>query len=166
MIKSVSTILMIIIWMIIVGCSQSGNYPVTSDLQVNEGTQITSQAVSGSNEFLLGYYDVYFDLQTSSFEAVLNRNASFTLNIVPFLNKMAIPKNGITFDSIVIHNDDPAFLGVDVTFSVYHPFPGYPQYDAYDMRGVLIGNGAGVLQYGGLRTAEHTVDLWMKNPDG
>ena len=147
-----------------VGCSNNGNLPV---LPSGDQTEMsTGASVQPSSDWLLGYYDIYFDIQDGTFEAVENRTTSFTLNIVPFLNKMMIPMNGITFDNIVIHGDDPAVLGVDVEFSVYHPFPGYDQYDAYDMRGVVIGNGSDSLAYNGSRIARRGTDLWMKNPDG
>lgn len=150
---------------LIAGCSRRTANPVASD--TTAGTdEIQFQAITTGNHYLLGYYDVYFDMESETFDANLNRSASFTLNIVPFLNQMTIPQNGITFDSIVIHNDDPSFLGVDVEFSVYHPFPGYAQYQAYDMLGVVIGNGSGTLEYNGLRYPVHGTDLWMKNSDG
>ena len=114
----------------------------------------------------MGYYDIYFDLKSQTFNVVENRTAGFTLNIVPFLNLMTIPMNGITFDSIVIHDDDPSFLGVDVEFSIYHPFPGIPQYNAYDLLGVVIGDSSRTLSYDNLKVAKHGLDLWMKNPDG
>ena len=145
-------------------CSNNSQQPVLPDTK-GDLTSATSSFENG-NSFLLGYYDVYFDIGTAEFEVIENRTASFTLNIVPFLNQMTIPQNGITFDSIVLHQDDPSFLGVDVEFSIYHPFPGYDQYDAYDLRGIIIGDGADTLMYDGLRTARHGTDLWMKNPDG
>ena len=147
------------------GCQGGVENPTTppSDL-----TQVPArdQAIQPENTYLMGFYDIYFDIEEGSFETVGNRNTNFTLNIVAFLNKMLIPPNGITFDSIVIHNDDPSFIGVDVEFSIHHPFPGYDQYNAYDLRGVVIGNGADILDYGNLRTSLHGTDLWMKNPDG
>ena len=165
--KSLFLIVTVFLTMVVsIGCSGSDQSPLEPSSDSLTGALVESNQSRQLNTNLLGYYDIYFDLETYSFESVLNRNASFTLNIVPFLNQMTIPMNGITFDSIVIHNDDPTFLGVDVEFSIYHPFPGYDQYNAYDIRGVLIGNGARVLEYDGLRTAEHGVDLWMKNPDG
>ena len=151
---------------ILVGCSGSSTSPVApGDAASPTLTGDISHEIA-SHDYILGYYDIQFDPETMEFEAVANRTAEFTLNIVPFLNKMMTPVNGITFDSIVIHNDDPAFFGVDLEFSVYHPFPGYDQYQAYDMRGVVIGDGADSLQYGGLNVARHGADLWMKNPDG
>ena len=151
--------------MIIIGCSGSGNVPVMPD---TPGTALLTAdyQLQDSHNFLLGYYDIYFDPQNGTFEAVENRTSAFTLNITPFLNQMTVPQNGITFDSILIHNDDPAFLGVDVEFSIYHPFPGYDQYEAYDLRGVVIGDGADTLAYETLRVSRHETDLWMKNPDG
>jgi hypothetical protein len=148
-----------------VGCSGNGTNPVT----LVTDNQIISQVVNPTQDVhnsLLGYYDIYFDPQDGSFEAVENRSAEFTLNVVPFLNKMTSPTNGITFSSILIHSDDPSFIGVDVEFQIYHPFPGIDQYNAYDLRGVVIGNGHSVMEYENLTSATHGTDLWMKNPDG
>ena len=144
------------------GCSGSGVNPAAPDIIENDKPV---QALDAGT-WLLNYYDIYFDIENQTFEAVENRSASLTLNIVPFLNKMISPPNGITFDQIVLHQDDPAFLGVDVVFTIYHPFPGYPQYEAYDVRGILIGDGALGLEYAGLNASYHGTDLWMKNPDG
>ena len=149
---------------LLAGCSGDAGNPITSP----DITEITLETTNNGNSHtsLMGLYDIYFDTRTLEFEVVENRTAEFTLNIVPFLNKMTIPMNGITFGSIVIHDDDPTFLGVDVEFSVHHPFPGYEQYEAYDLRGVVIGEGADTLLYGNLRTGRHGADLWMKNADG
>ena len=153
--------------LLIFGCSGGGSDPVLPENDTQPLLTRESDILESSKNFLLGYYDIYFDPDICKFEAVENRTAEFTLNIVPFLNKMPIPANGITFGSIVIHDDDPTFLGVDVEFSIHHPFPGYDQYQAYDIRGVVIGDGADVLEYGGgLQVSRHGTDLWMKNPDG
>ncbi|MCX6646434.1 MAG: hypothetical protein NTY09_08770 [bacterium] len=147
------------------GCSGSGRNPLSPyDGQLD--TSVGTSSEQPTQDWLLNYYDIYFDIQSQTFEAVENRTASFTLNIVPFLNQMTFPKNGISFDQIVLNQDVPGILGVDVVFTVYHPFPGYAQYDAYDMRGILIGDGADNLAYGGLSVAKHGTDVWMKNPDG
>ena len=158
-------ILLPLFLIIMVGCNEGSPNPVTPSPGM-EQPSISMQSKPSTNTSLMGYYDIYYDIGTRTFEAVENRNVSFTLNIVPFLNKMYIPQNGITFGQIVIHDDDPSFLGIDVEFVVHHPFPGYDQYDAYDLRGVVIGNGAKTLTYDGMRVSEHGVDLWMKNPDG
>jgi hypothetical protein len=158
---------LIIAMLLMVGCSNSGTALTPNPVENPEITiGSTNFRQSTGNNYLLAYHDIYFDIESGTFEAVENRTAAFTLNIVPFLNKMTVPKYGITFGSVVIHNDDPAFLGVDVEFTVHHPFPGYDQYQAYDLRGVIIGDGADTMVYGDLNTARHGADLWMKNPDG
>ena len=152
-----------ILLLITTSCSSGSNAIIP--VPVSSGTAAKSSD-NIAQTCLWGYYDVYFDLDTREFEAVENRTAAITLNIVPFLNLMMTPKNGITFDSIVTHEENPAFLGVDVNFTVYHPFPGYNQYRVYDLRGVVIGNGAQTLECGDLQVGKHGTDLWMKNADG
>ena len=151
----------------IIGCSGGGSAPVLPDIQ--PGISVTPQAAvipSSEKTYLLGYYDVYFDYETRSFEVTENRTTAFTVNVLPFLNQMISPPNGITLGSVIIHDDDPTFLGVDVEFQVHHPFPGLDQYKAYDLMAVIIGDGANTLNYENLRVGRHTVDLWMKNADG
>ena len=148
---------------ILCGCS-GGKNPVSPE---NPSiTPINTTQTEQSDTWLLGYYDIFFDLHTQELEVVENRTVDFTLNIVPFLNKMTVPNNGITFSNLIVHDDDPSFLGIDVDFNVHHPFPGIDQYNAYDLRGIVIGNGGHSLDYSGLKVARHEIDLWMKNPDG
>ena len=158
------TILLAIV--LLVGCSGSGDNPVASSPAETPGITSNDIQSSQAETYLLGYYDILLDPEAGTMEAMENRTVEFTLNIVPFLNKMTIPMNGITLDNIVLHQDDPGVLGVDVKFTVYHPFPGYDQYNAYDLRGVIIGDGTDTMAYEGLRVARNGTDLWMKNPDG
>ncbi len=161
------TLLIAVAFVIGFGCSGGNGSPVIPDAEnVPDLTPAPDHPAQSANTHLLGYYDIYYDFAENTFEAVEDRTAAFTLNIVPFLNQMTVPMNGITFGSIIIHDDDPTFLGVDVEFTVHHPFPGIQQYDAYDLIGVIIGDGAHLMEYNGLRTGEHGTDLWMKNPDG
>ena len=161
----VISIAVVVSFWILAGCSGSGQSPVTPD-NGQAFTPVESTGQETTQNWLLNFYDIYFDIESETFEAVENRTANLTLNIVPFLNQMISPPNGITFDQIVLHQDDPGILGVDVVFTIYHPFPGYDQYDAYDVRGILIGDGSDTLAYEGLKVAEQGVDLWMINPDG
>ena len=150
---------------ILIGCSggkspvspQSTDAPVTSREQSR-----TEQSRTG----LLGYFDIYFDFDRLTFEAVPNRNAAYTLNIVPFLNLMGDPLFGITFGDVVLHEDDPDFLGADVEFRIHHPFPGLQQYNAYDLMGVLICDSSMSLAYNGLAYPVKGQNTFMKNPDG
>ena len=157
--------IVVIAGVITFGCSKGKDAP-TVPVVDTQATPASDSARMGTGTSLLGYYDIYFDIEAGTFEAVANRSAAFTLNIVPFLNMMTDPLYGITFGSIVIYDDDPSILGVDVEFKVHHPFPGIDQYDAYDLLGVIIGNGSETLSYRGLEVPERGTDLWMKNADG
>ncbi|MCX6644794.1 MAG: hypothetical protein NTY09_00310, partial [bacterium] len=161
-----SSLMIVMLLLATISCAggNKAGTPVTPDPEM---TLRASSHGSNSQTYLWGYYDIYFDPATRELEVVNNRTADFTLNIVPFLNHPTMnPFNGITFDNLIIHNEDPAFLGIDVDFEIYHPLPGLPQYNAYDVRGVVISNGANTLDYKGLRVAKHGTDAWMKNPDG
>lgn len=151
--------------MISTGCSGGGGSPIapTPNQLVETGSPNLGQS---TNTSLMGYYDIYFDYETEEFSAVENRTAAFTLNIVPFLNLMIAPANGIMFENIVVYDGDPAIFGVDVDFKVFHPLAGMPQYKVYDLMGVIITNGSKSLQFGDLRYSAPYVDTFIKNPDG
>ena len=146
------------------GCSGGGNVPTSPEI----GQEFTVKTIQHSHTATacLGYYDIYYDIPNREFEAVFNRNASFTLNIVPFLNLMTSPPNGITFGTIIVHDDDPEYLGIDVEFQIHHPFPTLDQYKAYDLIGVVIGDGTDFMTYDNLRVAQPGRDMTMKNADG
>lgn len=162
--------MVVIVAFVILSCSKGTGSAVSPEIanSPNEGT-IPSQdqrVSSGSKNFLLGYYDIYFDPTEGTFEAVENRTAGFTLNMVPLLNNMSSPLNGITLENIVLHPDTPGILGVDVDFRIYHPAPTMDRYLVYDVIGVIIGDGAKTLKYENLSVARRGTDLWMKNADG
>ena len=159
-----SLIAILIIFATAVGCA-GGNNPVAPVGDVPPVAD-AHQASQSGNDWLMGYYDAIFDPESGTLEIVGNRTVDFTLNILPFLNQMTVPPNGISIGSLVVHDDDPTFLGIDVELSIHHPFPGYDQYTAYDLRTVVIGNGAQTMEYNSLRTEEHGTDLWLKNADG
>jgi hypothetical protein len=101
-------------------------------------------------QVLWGYYDVYFDLENGTVEAVPNRDVMFTANVVQFVNN---PASNLQF---LIHGTpvDPggAWIDVDIDVAISHPFPGLHQYDGWDVRGVFIGEGSGNMAY--------DTDLW------
>ena len=151
----------------VTSCSGGGGNPAAPPTSTEGFTEANNQGLQ-AHTYLFGYWDIFFDVECREFEVVENRTASYTLNIIPFLNLMASPPRGITFGSIVVHDDDPAFLGVDVDFQIHHPFPTFEQYRAYDLMGVVMGHGASFLEYEGynLRHAQYGTDLYMKNADG
>ncbi|MCX6647338.1 MAG: hypothetical protein NTY09_13415 [bacterium] len=158
-----------------VGCSNGNGTPVSptselthTDQDASQSPDLTSQTrMSGAgNTSLMGYYDIYFDIQKQTFEVVEDRSSEFTLNIIPLLNKMTVPRGGITFGSLVVDSTDPAVLKVDVELEFYHPFALYDQFMVYDLMGVMIGDGGTQMKYQGLNAAKRGTDLYMTNADG
>ena len=149
------------------GCSGGGSPVVPAE---QSGIQEITPEINHpaqNNTYIMSYYDCYFDIESQTFEAVENRQTEYTLNVVPFLNLMTNPYNGIAFSDIVVHTDDPSVLGIDVNFHIAHPLPGLLQYNAYDMMGVIIQNGHNELEYGhGIFHSKYGTDQSMLNPDG
>lgn len=145
--------LSIIATCIILSCSSVSN-PAIPEHDVNFPRTQTS---GWSDVHLWGLYDVYLDLENQKVEAVLVRTANFTANVVNFLNNSAA---GLSFK---INNviDDSGYVDVDIDVSITHPFPGLPQYNGYDVRGIFMGNGSGSLVAEGGKYPLPNIDQFM-----
>jgi hypothetical protein len=72
----------------------------------------------------------------------------FSANVVNFINQK--PANlGFKINKTPA---GPTWIDVDIDVSITHPFPGMHQYDGYDVRGVFIGDGSGVMKYNNVLT--------------
>jgi plastocyanin len=136
-IKSGLPVLLAVICLLFTGCNNGANTPFTPVASPHSGD------VTSGNTWLDGYYDVYIDLATNSATAVLNRTGMFTVNAVKFLNQS--PAN-IAFH---VNSKTPGtgFVDINMDISIKHPMAGLPQFNAYDLRGIFIGNGSGTLKY-------------------
>ncbi len=129
-------IIIVVILSFVLGCT-TGSNPVVPD----PGSGLTS-GVQGlykqSNTHLWGYWDCYVNTETWTIEFVENRAAMFTANVTNFLNSnpfsMMFNINGII--------TGPDYIDVDIDVGLTHPFPGMPQYNGYDVRGVFMGDGS------------------------
>ncbi len=124
------------------GCSGGGDSPVAPA----PGTDITSGSThSGAVEqtHLWGYWDIYVNPDTMEAEIVANRQAAFTANVTKPLNKnptaLALSFNGMTAYT--------EYIDVDLNLSITHPFPGVPEVNGYDVRGVFMGDGSATMAY-------------------
>ena len=150
-----------------IGCSGGGGSPVASPAgpEITSGSNNSGQ-IQQPNTSLLGYFDVYLDVGNQTMEVVEDRTASYTINIVPFLNKMTTPQYGISLGSLDFDDSDPSNLKVGVVFKWHHPFPTITQYKVYDFMGVIISNGDLTLDYHSLRVGNYGSDTYMTNADG
>jgi hypothetical protein len=108
-------------------------------------SELTANKVAGapSQTHLWGFYDVSIDIPSKTVTAALNRQAMFTANVVNFLNgkvtNLGFHINGTPMG--------PDYVDVDIDVSITHPFPGLPQYNGYDVRGVFMGDGSASMGY-------------------
>ena len=130
---------------VIAGCMGNKIDPISSDAKNIKDFLIGSidRANSYAQNHLWGYYDVEIDLESQTATAVLNRNAMFTANVVNFLNGNP-PKLSFHINSTPM---GPDYVDVDIDVSITHPFAGLTQYNGYDVRGVFMGDGSGMLDY-------------------
>ena len=163
---TILTVVVMLFWFTMIGCSGGGSDPLLPSSDPGTGLTLDNRPTQSTNTFLMGYYDVIFSFDTRTFEVLENRTAQWTLNIVPFMNQIAIPQYGVQFANIVIYEDDPEVWGVDVDFKLFHPMPGLPQYDIYDVLGVLICDSSGSIEYNDLDIPIERDDTFVKNPDG
>jgi hypothetical protein len=131
-----------IILVAIVGCSSSNSrLPQSSPIDPGLGGNISqSESVSPeSHTGLCGYYDLYFDFENGTVEVVRDRSAEFTLNLTNIFNQV------MGSLKIKLHDLDiqPSYVDIDFDMSITHPFPGNPDFNAYDLRGIIMGNGSG-----------------------
>jgi len=122
-----------------IGCSNDSVSPLSPIPDLTRGSVTTTGAPQTN---LWGYWDLYFDLENGTVEAVPNHQAEFAANVVSFLNS----KGGLGF---LINETIPGtgFVDVDINVSLTHPLPGMTQYNGYDVRGIFMGNGTQTLKY-------------------
>jgi len=135
---SVLTILLTAV--LLSGCSGSNN-PAQPSIEDQPATQ--NSVSSNGSTHLWGLFDII--IEPDSLEVIISpqRNAMFTANVVTFLN--ANPAYlALSINEVVPSAD---FIDVDLNISIAHPFPGMPQFDGYDVRGVFMGAGSMPLSY-------------------
>ena len=92
---------------------------------LNTPPKNTASQILKPQTHLWGYYDVYIDIEKQTVEAVENRQAMFTCNVVNFINKNPA---GLGFKINKV-STQPDYVDIDIDVSIRHPFPGLPQYN-------------------------------------
>ncbi|HDS29736.1 MAG TPA: hypothetical protein ENN67_01695 [Firmicutes bacterium] len=125
------------------GCA--GSNPLMTD-EPSDIENTPSKPISNAlftNTVLWGYFEIIPDVETGEIEIIPLRNVDFTANVVNFLN--GNPMNmSIKMNEIV---NGTGYTDIDINVTLKHPFPGMPQFDGYDVRGVFMGDGSSVLSY-------------------
>jgi hypothetical protein len=123
------------------GCAGTGA-PLSPD-QLAEVTREKSVSPEPSQTHLWGLYDIYIDVDAMTAVAIPDRGAMFTANVVNFLNGKTT-NMGFKINNIDTTTD---YTDIDIDVTLKHPFPGLPQYNGYDVRGVFMGDGSATMAY-------------------
>jgi len=154
----VQSILILLIIAVLAGCGSTD--PVTPGIQDVTGR---SGTINNQDRMLWGYYRIEIDPLTERITSVPLRNLMYAVNVNRFLNKN--PTN-IEFE---FHSIEPAsgYIDVDLDVTVHHPIAVEDKFTGYDVRGLFIGDGSGVMESNpDLRYSIINIDQHLMNPDG
>ena len=142
--------------MIFYGCS--GTDSLTSPDPISELNLSSNSISADSPTALWGYYTLEMDLVNREVNVVADRTGMFTANVVGFVNGNPAGL-GFSINNVLYETD---YVDVDIDVTINHPFPGFPQYDGYDVRGIFMGDGEMSLNYNtNLLYADYEVDQSM-----
>ncbi len=140
-----SFILAIICALILVSCSGKGT---STPVMVDDSNPISVSELANSNpgeSNLWGVYDIILDPETKEASVGTARTADYAMNLVTFFNQ--IPSS---LDVIIInHHTGPFGTIVYVDMNITHPYGGNSGLNAYDIRGIFMGDGSGTMTYNG-----------------
>jgi plastocyanin len=133
-------VLLAIGWVLFASCSNGSSAVLPG---TNPDQSVQTQTGAGTQTQLWGLYNVYIDVPTKTATAVPNRSAMFAANVVSFLNSKP---TSLSF--LLMHiTDGTSYLDVDIDITLTHPFSGKTQYNGFDVRGVMMGDGSVKLAY-------------------
>jgi len=122
---------------ILIGCSESSRNPVEPSVHA-EFTAQNSQISGGNREtqrILWGFYRFTVDPENNSVGIVPMRSSEMHLNTVKFLEPNGKPGLVQLIGGL---NWNPEKTVLDITVQLTHPFPDFPQFTGFDVRGILI----------------------------
>ncbi|MCX6647329.1 MAG: hypothetical protein NTY09_13365 [bacterium] len=162
--------LVIVIAMIaVVGCASD------SPIMPDPGAPLAQQnqySTSGNDSpyRLWGEWTLYIDAGHERVDVVPRREARVHLNILKFLESYCT--DCLTITDIKNNGDST----IDLTVQITHPFPGFPEYTGFDVKGIIMFNGSHLIDAGsssGVELPDPCRISWRElgdpqvlNPDG
>jgi len=154
--KNYICFLLFVFLIIVSGCSM--NAPTTPDA-VN-GTVSMNQVSDGGRQ-LWGLWEVNIDPDSLEASVTPMRFGEFHVNVRTFLEE------GPCIDCLSVQMLIPQPYGFDVDLAITHPFPGLSYYVGFDVRGIIMLEGAySSPTLGFLTTRSAAGDSALLNPDG
>ena len=126
-------IILLTLILILSGCSGGDNSPVVPETPTEDLT-VSSQV--NDPHMLWGEWDLYFSDDHNSVDVVPKRQGRFHLNTLKFLEEYCAD----CFQITNLQNNGDSMI--DLTVQITHPFPGFPQYTGFDVKGIIMFNGS------------------------
>lgn len=152
-----NTLILLIALLLTASCAGSSPDPIGGDLSAERPA-----ALNSNNTQLWGYYDISFDTQTNTVEAVPLRTAMFTANVSKFIDG---PPPLLTLN-INNFQPGPEFTDIELDIGIIHPFPGFDSFTGFDVIGVFLGDGSEIYPGDSTFTYGGANDQRLMNPDG
>ena len=121
---------------IAVGCAHDATAPVAPDALAPGTTMTQCNATVEDNHRLWAEFTLFIDAERERVDVVPRRDMHLHLNSLKFLEDYC--KNCLEIISIKNNGDST----IDLTVGISHPFPGYPEYTGFDVKGIIMFNGS------------------------
>ncbi len=147
------------------GCGGGNSLPSAPSAEKPFGTTANPAGlVSSGGNMLWGMWDVAVDVEKGTVEAVPLRGAMFNANVTKFLQPPLSPINMLSMTMNPGSIIQAGYLDLDVTLR--HPFFSFPKLRGFDVRGIVMGDGAVAFSWD--TSAKHYApgDLELLNADG
>lgn len=152
---------------VMIGCSGGGDTAILPPAEPRPSSEdqysIRVRDVAQPQTHLWGFYTVWIDVANREIDFIPARTVMYEANVVKLLNSNPADMKFAILDIV----SQPTYIDVDLNVSLSHPFPGLDQYKGYDVRGVFIGDGNGIMNYNSsLKYSVESVDQFMMDdPD-
>jgi len=121
--------------LLIAGCQDAGNSPVTP---LDISSSPTKTVSDSQNIVSWGVWEVTIDPLNGTYEIVPLRTGDFIANVTMFLQPPAGSLQNLILSNMDVDMSDPNFTIIDVDVGLNHPFPGFDRYTGFDVRGIFM----------------------------
>jgi hypothetical protein len=121
--------------MIAIGCASQTPVDPRIDPS-NPGLSLQTDSIGNGPHRLYGEWTFFINESHDGVDVVPRREGRFHLNALKFLESYCTDCLKITK---IKNNGDST---IDLTVQIKHPFPGFPQYTGFDVKGVIMFNGS------------------------
>ena len=129
-------LMLVAVAVIMLGCARGPTLPPANvDGELLQSVQSSSEIWDGPYQNW-GEWTLYIDETHTQIDVVPKRQSRFHLNALKFLESYCPD----CLEIVGFHNNGDGTI--DLTVRITHPFPGMPEYTAFDMKGIVMFEGS------------------------